>query len=143
MNPDATRVGGAGGSPDDPGGFSAWTALQKATDEVRADIIADIVGHPRGAPSVPELDYVNPSLSEDSIRRHLKVLREAGVVEELVVDAGERVRGYPYKFYALTDAARELFDRNDLFPEAEWRAVYDMVERTGEIREIEEMPRPE
>ena len=44
----------------------------------RANIIADIVGHPKGAPSVEELDYKNPSLSEDAIRRHLSTPSAGG-----------------------------------------------------------------
>ena len=131
-------------SEDGPAaGFDSWAALQKATDETRATLIADVVGHPKGAPSVPELDYMNPSLQADAIRRHLGILQDVGVLEELVVEPGNRIRGYPYKFYRLTDEARELFDRNDLFPEAAWRRQYDRVERTGEIRELEEMPRPD
>ena len=125
------------------GGFDSWAALQKATDETRANLIADVVGHPKGAPSVPELDYMNPSLEADAIRRHLGILQDVGVLEELVVEPGNRIRGYPYKFYRLTEEARELFDRNDLFPTAAWRRQYERVQRTGEIRELEEMPRPD
>lgn len=124
-------------------GFEAWTALQRATDQTRANLIADIVGHPQGAPSVQELDYMNPALGEDAIRRHLGVLQDVGVVVELVVEPGNRVRGYPYKFYQLTPEARELFDRNDLFPANAWQRQYARVETTGEIAELEEMPRPE
>jgi DNA-binding transcriptional ArsR family regulator len=123
-------------------GFSTWVALQKATDETRANLVADVVGHPKGAPSVRELDYMNPSLTADAIRKQLGVLRDAGIVAELEVQPGDRVRGYPYKFYRLTDDARELFDRNGLFPEDAWRRQYRRVERTAEIRELEEMPRP-
>ena len=122
--------------------FDTWTALQKATDRKRANLIADIVGHPESAPSVKELDYMNPSLEADAIRRHLQTLREVGVVEELVVETGDRIRGYPYKFYTVTDEARELFDRNDLFSEDAWKRQYDRVQKTGEIRELEAMPRP-
>ena len=129
-----------GGTPTE---FEAWTALQKATDQASADLIADIVGHPQGAPSVQELDYMNPALGEDAIRRHLSVLADVGVIAELVVAPGDRVRGYPYKFYQLTEQARELFDRNDLFPTDAWRRQYDRVEKTGEIAELEAMPRPE
>ncbi|WP_435320601.1 ArsR family transcriptional regulator [Haloarchaeobius sp. TZWSO28] len=134
--------------PNDSGGrglgdeFDTWTALQKATDKTRANLIADIVGHPEGAPSVKELDYMNPSLEADAIRRHLKTLQSVGVVDELVVEPGERIRGYPYKFYRLTAEARALFDRNDLFPEDAWRRQYARVKKTGEITELEEMPRP-
>jgi len=137
MHPEAKRA-------DDPeaDGFDTWAALQKSTDGTRANLIADVVGHPEGAPSVRELDYMNPSLGEDAIRRHLAVLREVGVVEELVVEPGDRIRGFPYKFYRLTDQARALFDRNDLFPEDAWRRQYDRVQKTGEIEELEAMPRP-
>jgi DNA-binding transcriptional ArsR family regulator len=141
MHPDTTRPNVGGGREDRE--FDTWTALQKATDRTRANLIADVVGHPEGAPSVTELDYMNPSLEADAIRRHLKTLREVGIVEELVVEPGNRVRGFPYKFYRLTDDARELFDRNGLFPAGAWRRQYDRVQKTGEIREIEAMPRPD
>ncbi|RAW46472.1 ArsR family transcriptional regulator [Halorubrum sp. 48-1-W] len=142
MNPQLakTNTADAGREPD---GFETWTALQRATDRTRANLIADVVGHPQGAPSVRELDYMNPALGEDAIRRHLGVLQDVGVVAELVVEPGDRVRGYPYKFYQLTEQARELFDRNDLFPADAWRRQYARVEKTGEIAELEEMPRPE
>jgi len=127
----------------EPNGFDTWTALQKATDQPRANVIADIVGHPQEAPSVRELDYMNPALGADAIRRHLGVLQDVDVVAELVVEPGDRVRGYPYKFYQLTSQARELFDRNDLFPADAWQRQYARVEKTGEITELEAMPRPE
>ena len=127
----------------EPNGFDTWTALQKATDQTRANLIADIVGHPQEAPSVRELDYMNPALGADAIRRHLGVLQDVDVVAELVVEPGNRVRGYPYKFYQLTSQTRELFDRNNLFPADAWQRQYGRVEKTGEITELETMPRPE
>ncbi|WP_306061758.1 ArsR family transcriptional regulator [Natronococcus wangiae] len=141
MHPKTQRTN-AGGDQGDPGAFDSWTALQKSTDRTRANLIADIVGHPQGAPSVKELDYMNPSLEGDAIRRHLSILQDVGVVEELVVEPGNRIRGYPYKFYRLSDEARELFDRNDLFPREAWQRQYARVQRTGEIKDLEEMPRP-
>ena len=84
----------------------------------------------------------NPDLGEDAIRRHLSVLKNHGVVEELVVPSGERIRGYPYKFYTLSGEAREMFDDNDLFPEDAWTRQYSRVEKTNEITELEQMPRP-
>lgn len=128
-------------APDEE--FEAWRALQKATDKKRADILADIVGHPEGMPSVEELDYMNPSLSDDAIRRHLKELMAVGVVQERAFEPGERLRDYPYKFYELTDTARDLFDRNGLFPEDAWQRQYQAVEKTARIRELESMPRPD
>lgn len=123
--------------------FDTWRALQKATDKKRADILADIVGHPKGTPSVEELDYMNPKLSDDAIRRHLQTLIAVGVVQELEVEKGERVRDFPRKFYAITDEARELFDRNGVFPEAAWKRQYKSVKKTQRIRDVETMPRPE
>lgn len=122
--------------------FDAWRALQKAADKKRADVIADIVGHPQGLPSVEELDYMNPSLSADAIRRHLKELMAVGVVTERAFEPGERLRDYPYKFYELSEAARDLFDRNGLFPTEAWQRQYQAVEKTARIRELESMPRP-
>lgn len=129
---------------DDAGDITqdAWLALQRATDEPRANLIADIVGHPKGAPSVAELAHTNPSLDEDAIRRHLSVLQDVNIVEELVVEPGDRVRGFPYKFYTITEEARKLFDENGLFPRESWQRQYSRVEKTPEIREVEEMPRP-
>ena len=83
-------------------GFDTWRALQEATDTKRANLIADIVGHPHDSITVEELDYMNPDLSDDAIRRHLDTLQGAGVVAERALDPGERHRDYPYKFYEVT-----------------------------------------
>lgn len=146
MRPEASSVGSPGpvGSSGTTGnGFSKWMALQRSTDKKRADIIADIVGHPKGMPSVEELDYMNPDLSDDAIRRHLKTLIEVSVVEERVLREGDRLRDFPYKFYQLTEKARELFDQNDLFPEDAWKRQYAAVEKPPRIKQVEAMPRPE
>jgi len=143
MHPDAAAGNVDAPEKTDKRSFDAWRALQKATDKKRANIIADIVGHPRGKPTVEELDYMNPSLSADSIRRHLSTLMEVGVVEEQSLPEGERLREFPYKFYSLTHDTRELFDRNNLFPEAAWQRQYGAVEKTPRIREVQQMPRPE
>lgn len=143
-NVDAPGVAHSPGSNAGVGeSFSEWRALQKATDRKRANIIADIVGHPQGMATVEELDYMNPDLSDDSIRRHLNTLVEVGVVRERALQTGERLRDFPYKFYELTDEARTLFDRNNLFPEKAWKRQYSAVEKTPRIREVERMPRPE
>ena len=122
--------------------FEAWTVLQKVTDQPRANLLADNVGHPQGPPSVQEHDYMNSTLGEDTIRRHLGVLADVDVIAELVVEPGKRVRGYPYKFYRVTEQARALFDRNDLFPAEAWQRQCDCVEKPGEITEFEAMRRP-
>lgn len=121
----------------------AWLALQKATDRKRANLIADIIGHPKGMPSVEELDYMNPDLSDDAIRRHLQTLIEVDVVSERVIEKGSRLREYPYKFYEVTDNASQLFEKNNLFPTEPWQRQYAAVEKTPRIRELETMPRPD
>lgn len=143
MRPQA-EVGGDGrGATGEESEFDTWRALQRVVDKKRADILADIVGHPNGAPTVEELDYMNPPLSEDSIRRHLKTLADVGVVRVREFETGNRVRGYPYQFFEITSEARDLFDRNGLFPEEAWRRQYAAVEKTSRIEDVESMPRPD
>jgi DNA-binding transcriptional ArsR family regulator len=134
-----TREPGRG----DNEGFDTWRALQEATDTPRADLLSDIAGHPKGAPSVEELAYVNPDKSEDAIRRHLRRLVDAQVVRVLEVEPGNRRRDFPNKFYTITDEARALFDQNGLFPREAWQRQYEAVEKTARIRDVEQMPRPE
>lgn len=122
--------------------FDNWRAHQKATDKKRANLIADIVGYPQGTPSVEELDYMNPGLSDDAIRRHLSTLKEVGVVDGVTLESGDRLRDFPYKFYELTEEARELFDESNLFPKEAWQRQYESVGKTPRIREVEQIPRP-
>ncbi|WP_332897127.1 ArsR family transcriptional regulator [Haladaptatus sp. CMSO5] len=126
----------------DSDGFDTWTALKLIKQDTRANLIADIVGHPKGMPSVPELDYTNPSIGRSAIDGHLRKLIEAGVIEAVELPAGERSRDLPYKFYRITPEVRELFDRNNLFAESVWRETYAKVEKTPEILEMQSMPRP-
>ncbi|WP_276248627.1 helix-turn-helix domain-containing protein [Haladaptatus sp. YSMS36] len=128
--------------PGETDGFDTWTALKLITQDTRASLISDIVGHPEGMPSVPELDYTNPNIGRSAIEGHLRKLTDAGVVEAVEFPKGERRRDLPYKFYRITPEARELFDRNNLFSEDVWRETYAKVKKTPEIREIESMPRP-
>jgi hypothetical protein len=129
--------------PDtDAGEFNAWRALQVATDDDRAAVIADIVGHPTMA-SVEEIDYMNPSMSEHAIRRHLDRLETADVITTHELEPGERLREFPYQFYTVTTVARELFDQTDLFSVDAWQRQYQAVEKTQRIQEIETMPRPD
>nr|WP_267625383.1 hypothetical protein [Halobium salinum] len=55
-----------GPDPDNDDGeqpeFDTWRALQRVVDKNRADILADIVGNPKGTPTVEELDYMSPLL---------------------------------------------------------------------------------
>lgn len=121
--------------------FDRWLASRRVTDRKRSVIVADLVGHPTGLATVEELEYMNPSLSDDSIRRHLRILMDVGVVRERELPVGSRLRDFPYKFYGITDEARELFDENGWFPEDAWRRQYASVKKPDRIRTIEAMPR--
>ena len=135
-------------SPDavegpDGDGFDAWRALQLVTQETRASLIADVVGHPEGSITVAELDYLNPQVGRSAIAEHLGKLVEAGVLARAELPPGERRRDLPHTFYSLTDEARALFDRNGVFDRDVWRAQYEKVEKTPEIERIEGMTRPD
>lgn len=127
--------------PDGPG-FDAWRALTLVTQETRASLVADVVGHPEGSITVAELDYLNPGVGRSAISEHLGKLVDADVLERTEYPPGERSRDMPYTFYSLTDEARALFDRNDIFDRATWRDQYEKVEKTPEIERIEAMDRP-
>lgn len=122
--------------------FDEWTALKLVTQDTRAGLLADIVGHPKGMASVPELDYMSPRIERSAIDEHLRKLVDAGVVEKTQLPAGERSRDLPYTFYSLTEQARDLFDRNNIFDEAIWQDQYAKVEKTDKILEIQRAPRP-
>ena len=123
-------------------GFDAWDALRLVTQETRASLVADVVGHPKGSITVAELDYLNPGVGRSAIAEHLRKLVDAGVLEKRELPAGERRRDLPYTFYSLTEDGRALFDRSGIFDRETWRAQYARVETTEEIERIESMDRP-
>jgi len=52
-------------------------------------------------------------------------------------------KGNTYRFFRLTNAARELFDRNGLFEEAAYKNLIEQTEKTDKIRDAESDPRPD
>lgn len=141
------RVHGVGSTPehkaDGSDEFDAFTALKVSTQDTRASILADIVGHPVGMPSARELEHTNPGVSRSTIDEHLQTLVDAGVVAREKLPPGERARDLPYTFYRLTPEARELFDRNDIFDRDVWREQYERVEKTDDVLAAENAPRPD
>lgn len=133
----------AGSASTGEPGFDTWTALSAVTQETRASLVADVVGHPEGMVTVAEFDYLNPGVGRSTIDEHLRTLVDAGVLEKTELPPGQRSRDLPYTFYSLTDEARTLFDRNGIFDAETWRAQYGKVEKTPEIERIESMPRPD
>lgn len=112
-------------------------------DKNRANILADITGHPQGTPSIEELDYMNPRMAKDEIRRQLHELENEGIVQVLEIDTEAINDGAPRQFWELTEDARELFDQDGLFPEESWQRQYQTVSKPDRIKKIEAMPRPD
>lgn len=48
----------------------------------------------------------------------------------------------PYTFYRVTEAARELFDRNGIFDRETWREQYAKVEKSDDVLAAERADRP-
>ena len=131
-------------TPDDGStGLNPIPALSTLDETTRANIIGTIVGHPKGAPSKKELEYYNPSVAASTLTDHLTRLEEVGLIEVVELDREGLERGQPYRFFQLADAARELFDRNNLFKPDAYRAMFAEVEKTDEIEAAKAVGRPD
>jgi len=118
--------------------------LNVVTQETRFSLIQDILGHPSGLPTLKELDYVNPSRSQTTIRQHLQRLVEAGIVEKVELPEDRRQNDLPYTFYGLSDDGRRFLEEHKLLRTKETlREIYDRVEKTAEVERYESAPRPE
>jgi len=118
--------------------------LSVVTQETRFAVLQDVLGHPKQLPTLKELDYVNPSKSDSTIREHLDALVDVGVVERAELSPERRSRDRPYVFYGITENGREFLDRHGLLrAEDSLREAYDAVEKTDEIATYESAPRPE
>ncbi|MCU4801739.1 helix-turn-helix domain-containing protein [Halobacteria archaeon HArc-gm2] len=118
--------------------------LNVVTQETRFALLQDIIGHPSELPTLKELDYVNPSKSQTTIRQHLQQLVDAGVVEEVLLPEDRRQNDLPYKFYGISESGRPFLEEHNLLRARETlREVYDRVEKTDEIERYETAPRPE
>lgn len=139
LRPDAAALTPAG----ETAGLDPISALSTLDDTTRANIVGTIVGHPKGAPSKKELEYYNPSVAASTLTGHLDRLEEVGLIEVVERDREGLERGQPYRFFQLTDDARELFDRNNLFEPEAYRALFAEVAKTDEIETAEAVERPE
>lgn len=117
--------------------------LNTVTQETRYVLVQNILAHPKKAPSLKELDFVNPSKSKSTIRNHLDKLVEIGIVEEIKLPDEARKRDLPWKFYYLTEEAREFLEEHDLVrAEDTLQEMHEKLEKPDEIRKYEEAPRP-
>lgn len=110
-----------------------------AVEKDHADILADIVGHPQGTPTLEEIDYMNPDCGEDEIRRRLETLESEGIVRVLEVDPD--TVDSPILFVELTAEARAELNSEGLYPEEAWKRQYAAVEKTPRIRRLEAIQR--
>lgn len=129
--------------PAETAGFDPIAAFGALDDTTRANVIGTIVGHPKGTPSKKEIEYYNPGVAPSTLTGHLKELEEYGIVESIERDRAGLARGEPYRFFRLTEQARELFDRNGLFCQDAYRTLFEEVEKTDEINQAEAVERPE
>ena len=118
--------------------------LNVVTQETRFALLQDILGHPSELPTLKELDYVNPSKSQTTIRQHLQQLVDAGLVEEVLLPEDRRQNDLPYKFYGISDSGRQFLEEHKLLRAQDTlREIYDRVEKTDDIKRYETAPRPE
>jgi len=118
--------------------------LNVVTQETRFALLQDILGHPSELPTLKELDYVNPSKSQTTIRQHLQQLVDAGIVEEVLLSEDRRQNDLPYKFYGISESGRQFLEEHKLLRAQDTlREIYDRVEKTDDIKRYETAPRPE
>ena len=118
--------------------------LNVVTQETRFSLLQDILGHPSGLPTLKELDYVNPSKSQTTIRQHLQRLVDVGIVAEVTLPEDRRRNDLPYKFYGLSEEGRQFLGEHKLLrAEDTLREIYARVEKTDEIERYENAPRPD
>ena len=118
--------------------------LNVVTQETRFALLQDILGHPSELPTLKELDYVNPSKSQTTIRQHLQQLVDAGIVEEVLLPEDRRRNDLPYKFYGISESGRQFLAEHKLLRAQDTlREIYDRVEKTDDIERYETAPRPE
>ena len=118
--------------------------LNAVTQETRFALLQDILGHPSELPTLKELDYVNPSKSQTTIRQHLQQLVDAGIVEEVLLSEDRRQNDLPYKFYGISESGRQFLEEHKLLRAQDTlQEIYDRVEKTDDIERYETAPRPE
>ncbi|WP_251344525.1 transcriptional regulator [Haloplanus halophilus] len=117
--------------------------LNLVTRETRFSLVQDILGHPSGLPTLKELDYVNPSRSQTTIRQHLPRLVETGIVEKVELPEERRQNDLPYTFYGIIEEGRRFLEEHRLLRAQETlRVIYNRVEKIAEIERYEPAPRP-
>ena len=115
------------------------------TQQTRFSLISDILAHPQQLPSMYELEELNPSVSDATVYKHVQKLIDAGIVTEVALDEDQRRQGYPWKFYALSEDAREFLEKHNLLAAEETlQQIYDTISNKPEkMVKYENAPRPD
>lgn len=118
--------------------------MRLVTQKTRANLIQDMIGHPKESVALAEFDYMNPSKQKATINEHLNRLESSGVVRKRELSDSQRSRDLPYTFYELSSAGRAFLEDHQILidDEEEIKDQYSRVRKEPEIQEIEEAPRP-
>ena len=118
------------------------TILHTVTQPTRYNLLQNIVGHPKGAASLPELAYMSKHTSDNStLHEHLGKLQEVGIVEKLEKEG--QPRGFPRVFYRVPPASLEfLHERQLLTDVGALRMIYKQREKPEEVMHAQSAPRP-
>jgi DNA-binding PadR family transcriptional regulator len=127
------------------GGADARELLHFVTQQTRFGLVANVLQHPEGLPSMYELEQLNPGVSDATVYKHVQKLVDAGVLEAIELPAEERRQGYPWKFYRLTDEGRQfLADHNLLQAEETLQRMYETIaDKPEKMVKYENAPRPD
>ena len=114
------------------------------TQQTRFSLISDILAHPQQLLSMYELGYLNPSVSDATVYKHIQKLIDADVVKEVTLDDHQRRQGYPWKFYGLTEEGREFLEEHNLLAAEETlQQIYETISNKPEkMVKYENAPRP-
>lgn len=130
---------------DDVEGASRYAQelIHLVTQDTRYSLILDILAHPERAPSLKELNYMNPSKGRTTIVSHLDKLTEYGIIEKRVIPGGERDRSLPNTFYTISTEGEDFLEYHGLVPLAEGklRQEYATVEKPADVERYEKAPR--
>lgn len=113
------------------------------SQETRHQIIQTILGHPEHLPSADELDYIIADKTKKSITDQLDRLQEEGIIEEYTYDPNRSTRGFPWKFFGLTEyGIQVLGEFNYLRGVPMARAIIQRTRTTEKIERHMDAPRP-
>ncbi|MCY4729978.1 hypothetical protein KY092_05330 [Natronomonas gomsonensis] len=110
------------------------------SDEGYAPLIMDLVAHPKGTVSLEELIILNPETSEGTLQERLDTLAKVGV---LATATSTRQSSSDNRlYYYLTETARAVFTRNQMFSPDPLKEMFNRLEHTERFCELLEKPRP-